>query len=131
MFGSTNTPSVVFALAGNRDSICLKIPESLTIESLNISKTQGLNSFCSHCLWGSTIVLFGLSVTVLGNIFAAAWRMKFLWKPFLILASMVFSFFFSFITIKYFLIYIKKFSLNIFALYRVILGIFILFFRYL
>ena len=50
---------------------------------------------------------------------------------FLILASMVFSFFFSFITIKYFLIYIKKFSLNIFALYRVILGIFILFFHYL
>ena len=50
---------------------------------------------------------------------------------FLILASMVFSFFFSFITIKYFLIYIKKFSLNIFVLYRIILGILILFFHYL
>ena len=41
------------------------------------------------------------------------------------------SFFFSFITIKYFLSYIKKFSLNIFVLYRVVLGILLLMFTYL
>ena len=50
---------------------------------------------------------------------------------FLILASIIFSFLFSFITIKYFLIYIKKFSLNIFVFYRIILGILILLFHYL
>ena len=41
------------------------------------------------------------------------------------------SFFFSFITIKFFLSYIKKFSLNIFVLYRVVLGILLLMFTYL
>jgi len=47
------------------------------------------------------------------------------------LISIILSFFFSFITIKYFLKYIKIFSLNIFVIYRVILGIIILFFAYL
>ena len=42
-----------------------------------------------------------------------------------------FSFFFSLITIKYFLSYIKKFSLNIFVYYRIILGLILLFFAYL
>ena len=50
---------------------------------------------------------------------------------FLILASIIFSFLFSLITIKYFLIYIKKFSLNIFVFYRIILGVLILLFHYL
>ncbi len=50
---------------------------------------------------------------------------------FLIIASMILSFLFSFITIKYFLIYIKTFSLNIFVIYRIILGISLLFLAYL
>ena len=41
------------------------------------------------------------------------------------------SFIFSLITIKYFLKFIKKFSLNFFVLYRVILGIIILILAYL
>ncbi len=41
---------------------------------------------------------------------------------FLILISIMFSFLFSFITIKYFLRYIKSFSLNIFVVYRIFLG---------
>jgi undecaprenyl-diphosphatase len=41
---------------------------------------------------------------------------------FLIIISILFSYLFSFITIKYFLKYIKNFSLNIFVIYRVILG---------
>ena len=45
--------------------------------------------------------------------------------------SIVFSFLFSFITIKFFLIYIKKFSLNIFVYYRVLLGLFLLIIAYL
>ena len=43
------------------------------------------------------------------------------------LISIFLSFIFSFITIKYFLIFIKKFSLNIFVIYRILLGIILLF----
>ena len=50
---------------------------------------------------------------------------------FLILISIIFSFAFSFITIKYFLKYIKTFSLNIFVIYRIFLGICILAIAYL
>ena len=46
------------------------------------------------------------------------------------LFSIFFSFIFSLITIKYFLDYIKTFSLNLFVIYRVILGIFILILAY-
>lgn len=45
--------------------------------------------------------------------------------------SISLSFLFSFITIKYFLKYIKNFSLNIFVIYRIILGLIILFLAYL
>jgi undecaprenyl-diphosphatase len=47
------------------------------------------------------------------------------------LVSIFLSFIFSLITINYFLKYIKKFSLNIFVLYRVILGVVLLTFAYL
>ncbi len=50
---------------------------------------------------------------------------------FLILISIIFSFLFSFVTIKYFLRYIKNFSLNIFVVYRVFLGISLLALAYL
>ena len=45
--------------------------------------------------------------------------------------SIAFSFLFSFITIKYFLGYIKRFSLKIFVIYRIILGLILLSFLYL
>ena len=45
--------------------------------------------------------------------------------------SVFLSFVFSFLTIKFFLKYIKSFSLKIFVIYRLILGLFILFFSYL
>ena len=41
------------------------------------------------------------------------------------------SFLFSLITIKFFLKYIKRFSLKIFVIYRIILGVIVLFFAYL
>ena len=47
------------------------------------------------------------------------------------LISIIFSFIFSFITIKFFLKYIKRFSLNLFVIYRVILGIILLVIAYL
>ena len=45
--------------------------------------------------------------------------------------AIIFSFFFSLITIKYFLKYIKNFSLNLFVYYRVVLGLVLLTFAYL
>ena len=50
---------------------------------------------------------------------------------FLIIISITFSFLFSLITIKYFLKYIKTFSLSIFVIYRVFLGIGLLILAYL
>ncbi len=47
------------------------------------------------------------------------------------LMSIVLSFMFSFFTIKFFLRYIEKFSLKVFVLYRIFLGIIILFIAYL
>ena len=47
------------------------------------------------------------------------------------LISIIFSSIFSFITIKFFLKYIKRFSLNLFVIYRIILGIILLVIAYL
>ena len=47
------------------------------------------------------------------------------------LFSIVISFFFSLLTIKYFLKYINRFSLNVFVYYRVLLGLLLLVFTYL
>ena len=44
--------------------------------------------------------------------------------------SIFFSYIFSYLTIKYFLIYIKNFSLNIFVFYRVLLSLVLLYFIY-
>ena len=47
------------------------------------------------------------------------------------LISILFSYIFSLITINYFLKYIERFSLNVFVLYRIILGIILLGLAYL
>ena len=47
------------------------------------------------------------------------------------LIAIFLSFLTSFITIKYFLVYINKFSLNIFVFYRIVLGVILLFLTYL
>ena len=47
------------------------------------------------------------------------------------LISILLSFIFSLMTIKYFLIYIQSFSLKVFVIYRIVLGIGILLFAYL
>ena len=44
---------------------------------------------------------------------------------YLVVIAVILSFLFSFLTIKYFLIYINKFSLNIFVIYRVIIALII------
>ena len=40
----------------------------------------------------------------------------------LVIFSVIFSFLFSYLTIKYFLAYVKKFNLNIFVYYRMLLA---------
>ena len=47
------------------------------------------------------------------------------------LIAIFFSFVFSFLTIKYFLKFLKKFSLNIFVIYRILLGLMLLKLAYL
>ena len=42
-----------------------------------------------------------------------------------VILGIIFSFIFSYLTIKYFLVFVKTFSLNIFVLYRIILSIFL------
>ena len=49
---------------------------------------------------------------------------------FLLMISIVLSFIFSYLTIKYFLIYTKKFSLKFFVIYRIVLSIIIFFIIY-
>ena len=49
---------------------------------------------------------------------------------YLVILAIVLSFFFSFITVKFFLEFIKKFSLNIFVFYRITLGLVLLFLIY-
>ena len=44
--------------------------------------------------------------------------------------SIILSFLFSYMTIKYFLVFVKKFSLNIFVLYRLVIGSIIIFYVY-
>ena len=44
----------------------------------------------------------------------------------LIVIAIVFSFLFSYLTVKFFLTYVNQFSLNIFVLYRIIIGIILL-----
>ena len=48
-----------------------------------------------------------------------------------LILGIIFSYIFSYLTIKYFLIYTKKFSLNIFVIYRVFLSLILFYFIYL
>ena len=45
--------------------------------------------------------------------------------------TIIFSFFFSYITIKYFLIYLRKFNLNLIVGYRIVFGVMVLLITYL
>ena len=48
----------------------------------------------------------------------------------LILFAIILSFLFSYITVKFFLDYMKKFSLNIFVIYRILIGLILLYLIY-
>ena len=80
-------------------------------------------------------VSFLLSIPILGAVSLFGLKNLFtegsLNFTFFNLISTFLSFVFSYIAIKYFLIFIKRFSLNIFVIYRILLGIILLFIAYL
>ena len=47
-----------------------------------------------------------------------------------IISGIIFSYIFSYLTIKYFLIYTKNFSLNVFVIYRILLSLILFYFIY-
>jgi len=47
-----------------------------------------------------------------------------------VLISIIFSFIFSFLTIKYFLIFVKKFTMNLFIIYRIFLSLILFYIVY-
>ena len=72
-------------------------------------------------------ISFLISIPILGAVSIFGLKNLFLSESIeftkLNLLSIIISFVFSYLTIKYFLRYIEKFSLNIFAYYRVLLGL--------
>ena len=66
--------------------------------------------------------LFAASLLGIYNIY----KVESIELNFLAIIAVIFSFIFSYITIALFLKFIKKFSLNIFIIYRIILSLFIL-----
>ena len=79
----------------------------------------------------SAKISFLLSIPILGGVsFFGLKNLVTLNDGFLIklnLLSILFSFIFSLLTIKYFLKYINKFNLNLFVYYRILLGLFLLY----
>ncbi len=80
-------------------------------------------------------ISFLISIPILGAVSGFGIRNLIISENLLItklnLLSIFLSFLFSFVTIKYFLIYINRYSLNIFVYYRIILGLFLLMITYL
>ena len=81
----------------------------------------------------SSKIAFLLSVPALAG--ASLLGLKDIWYlgfnfSMLVLFSTISSFVFSYLTIKYFLIYVKKFNLTIFVIYRILLSLFLFFIIY-
>ena len=83
----------------------------------------------------SAKISFLLSIPILGAVSLFGFKNIFFSNDLILTKinyiSIILSFVFSFITIKYFLIYIKKFNMNIFVYYRVLLGLVLLYITYL
>ena len=65
--------------------------------------------------------LTGASVLSLKDIFNQPTEFNYL-----VIIAIIFSFIFSFLTVKYFLIFINKFSMSAFVIYRIIIALFLL-----
>jgi len=83
--------------------------------------------------YDSTKISFYLSVpAIAGASFLSLKELTFsnIEVNFLVLLAIICSFIFSYLTIKYFLIFVKKFSMNFFVIYRVCLGLVLFWFIY-
>ena len=102
----------------SRSGIAISISRILKFNRYDASKISFLISIP---------ILLAVSIFGINNLISS----KDLNFSLLNLISIFFSYIFSFFTIKFFLDYIRKFSLNIFVIYRIILGIILLLFVYL
>ena len=83
----------------------------------------------------SAKISFLLSIPILGAVSIFGFKNIFLSNDIfftkITLISIILSFLFSIITIKYFLVFIKKFNMNVFVYYRILLGCLLLYIAYL
>ena len=89
----------------------------ITITAARILKFNRVDSSKISFLL-SIPALTGASVLSLKDIFNQPTEFNYL-----IIIAIIFSFIFSFLTVKYFLIFINKFSMNVFVIYRIIIAL--------
>ena len=89
--------------------------------------------FLNFDRYDSTKISFYLSVpAITGATFLNLKELTFsnIELNFLVLVTIISSFIFSYTTIKYFLIFVKKFNMNFFVIYRICLGLILFWFIY-
>lgn len=93
-----------------------------------------ISRFLGYSRYESSKISFLLSIPTLGAVSIYSFFHIYKSKDINIIEinflAILFAFIFSLITIKYFLKYIQKFNLNIFVIYRVLIGILILTYAY-
>ena len=101
----------------SRSGITITVSRFLNFSRLDSAKISFLISIPSLTM----ISLYNLQILIIEKNFEAS-KINFI--------GIILSFLFSYLTIKYFLSYIKKFSLTAFVVYRIFLGTMILFYVY-
>ena len=96
----------------------------ITITAARILKFNRLDSSKLSFLL-SIPALSGASVLSLKDIFNQPTEFNYL-----VIIAIISSFIFSFLTVKFFLIYINKFSMNAFVIYRILIGFFLFYIIY-
>ena len=89
----------------------------ITITAARILKFNRVDSSKISFLL-SIPALAGASVLSLKDVFNQTTEFNYL-----VIIAIIFAFIFSFLTVKYFLIYINKFSMNAFVIYRIIIAL--------
>ncbi len=117
----TNKSAIIFGLFQVLSLIPGVSRSGITITS---GRMQGFNRFDSSKISFLLAIPALSAASVLGiyNIYKVGSAEL----NFLAIIAVIFSFFFSYITIALFLNFVKKFSLKIFAIYRIILALFLL-----
>ena len=96
----------------------------ITITAARILKFNRVDSSKISILL-SIPALAGASVLSLKDVFEQSIEFNYL-----IVIAIIFSFIFSFLTVKFFLIYINKFSMNAFVIYRIVIALILFYLIY-